>query len=233
MGTEAVWIPLALAAAGAGASYVNTRNVNKQQDRTLADQIRQSGRRQQEATNEVNKTIDQTASSNPAGDKAAALKQYIQQLVTQQPQANTSFEALSGASGAYQGDATDASLGSQRYGNELAGLMSRIDAPQQQRRREGNMQQDLATAVDRIKRFNEGDTFISKLKLDGIRRNPLLDAFASTAMGAASGMAGGAGGVTTAGAPAGGGWLAANTAPMAGLTGADSWLKALLSGGMR
>lgn len=233
MGTEAVWVPLVAAALAGGATYVNSRNTARKQDANLAADIRSSAAKQREATGEVNRTIEETRASNPEADKAASLRNYLQQLAVAKPQADQSFAAVTGASDAYKGDAADAALGVEQYGKDTAGLMSRIDAPTQQRLRESNKRDNLQAAIDRIKRFAEGDHAISQIKLQGIRRNPLLDAFASAAQGYGSAVASGgsvnpfaSGAVPTA--PAG--WLGANTPAMAGLTGADNWLQSVLGG---
>lgn len=229
MGTEAVWVPLVASALAGGATYVNSRNVARRQDQTLAADIRNSARKQREATGEVNRTIEETRASSPEGEKAAALKNYLQQLASAQPQADMSFAPVTGASDAYKGAAADASLGVTNYGKDLAGLMSRIDAPQKQRVREGNARDNLAAAIDRIKRFAEGDHAISQIKLQGIRRNPLLDAFASAAQGYAGASAGRMGGSA---APAFNGIWSSQPA-VGGMGGADSWLKNILAGGFR
>ena len=193
MGTEAAWVPLLVAAIGGGASYYNGVKTANKQDQVLAEGIREKGRRQQGADAKVNELIQKTGDSNAEGDKSQALQQYMQQLSASRGQANGGLGQLSGVSDAYQKDSANAALGIQDYGGKIAGLMSRIDGPMAQRRREGNDQADFGVAIDQIKRFAEGDDFLNRLKLNGVRRNPLLDAFSAAASGYASGSSLGAG----------------------------------------
>lgn len=209
MGTEAAWVPLLIAATGAGASYVNTTRTAKRQDQVLAEGIRQKSRTQQGADAKVNELIAKTGDSNAEADKGQALQQYMATLKQSRGQAVGGLAPMSGASEAYAADANQAALGIDDYGSKIAGLMSRIDGPAAQRRREGNDQADFGVAIDQIKRFAEGDDFINRMKLNGVRRNPLLDAFASFAQGTASGMAGAPSGSAGIGVPAqgSGSWL--------------------------
>lgn len=193
MGTEAVWVPLLAAAVSGGASYVNTRNTANKQDAVLAEGIREKSRRQVAADAKVNELIQKTGESNPDADKARSLDQYRLALKNARPLAGQSIGNVSGASAAYQNDANAAATGANGYADNIASIMSRLDGPLAQRRREGNDQGNFGVAIDQIKRFAEGDDFLNKLKLNGVRRNPLLDAFSSLASGYAGSAASGGG----------------------------------------
>lgn len=208
MGTEAIWVPLAAAALSGGASYVNSRNVAKKQDNTLAAGIRAQAGRQKEVNAKTGDLISQLGASNPEGDKASALSQYLAQLGQNKGTAHGSLGQVAGASDTYASDAQDAAMGIDKYGSDVAGLMSRIDAPQTQRRREGVAVGDYGAATDTIKRNAEGDAFLNNMQMQGIRRNPLLDAFAAAASAYGGSKAGGAGalgggsqGITSMGLP--------------------------------
>jgi TolA-binding protein len=209
MGTEAFWIPALISAATAatagGVSMYNTNKTLHRQDQQAAQGIRQQSKRQQEANAKVNELIQKTKGSNAEGDKTAALQQYMQQLGVSRGGAEAGLGDVSGASGAFANATNDARSGVADYGSQVAGLMSRIDAPMRQRDRENDWRNNFSSDIERIKRFSAGDDFLNKLKLNKIQRNPWLDV-ASSVIGAAgsglaSGYSGGSAGAMVTGAP--------------------------------
>lgn len=193
MGTEAVWVPLALTALSAGATYYNTQRTADKQDNALAAQIRQSGERQRQADAKVNDLITQQATSSSADERSGTLDQYMSQLRAQQGNATAGLNQVGAVSDAYRQSGADASLGVSEYGGKVASLMSRMDAPALQRVNEAIQQGRVAGDIDRIKRFAGGDDYLAQLRLQGIRRNPWIDAGAQLAGGAARGYGNGAG----------------------------------------
>ncbi len=209
MGQFAAAIPYIIAAVGAGASYVNTRNTARRQDRELANNIRAQRDRQREADKKVNELVNETGASNPDAFKKSALDQYRSVLAAGADQTNTGLANVTGASNAYNADVAKAKTDVAGYGDETASLLSRIDAPQKQRRHEAELAGNFGSDIDRIRRFSAGDNFLSQMRMQGIRRNPLLDAFASFASsyggGGGSFGAGGGGNGTAASTWVGGG----------------------------
>jgi hypothetical protein len=202
-------IPLIMAAVAGGTSYVNTQRTAKKQDQTAAEGIRQQGVRQREADAKVRELIEKTRTSGPEGERKSALEKYMQALGVQAPNAQASFTDVAGASDAYGADVNAARSGVTDYGAQIADLMARIDAPADQRRREGNTMNRFDTDINQIKRFSSGDDFLNQLKLQSIRRNPFLDAVSTAAQAFGSSYTGGYGG---AGATTGG--SAGLTGPM-------------------
>ena len=192
-GAEAWIIPTVMAAISGGATYVNTQNTARRQDQTAAEGIRQQGVRQREADTKVREMIDKTRTSGPEGERKSALDKYMQALAIQAPNAQSSLTDVGGASGAYTADVNNARSGITDYGSQVAGLMSRIQAPADQRRRESNMMGRFGTDISQIERFSKGDDYLNQLRLNSIRRNPFLDALSSAAQAYGSSYAGGYG----------------------------------------
>jgi hypothetical protein len=189
MGTEAVWVPLALAAVGAGTSYYNTQQTAKRQDNSLADQIRQQSARQREADTQVNDLVQKRAGSDAAGERAQTLGGYLDQVRAATGASTSGLGQVGRTSDAYQQSANDAALGVADYGQKTAQLMSRIDAPAQQRQREALENAQFQTDLGLIKRNASGDDYLARLRLQNIRANPWLTATSQLAGGAASAAA--------------------------------------------
>lgn len=187
-------LPLLAMGLSAGASYLNTRHVAKEQDKVLAQRIKQSGVRQQEATGKVNELLKNIRESNPQADQAQAMQAYRGAIQQGSPLAALSLGEVGGASDAYHEGSQDAALGGAHYADNLADIMSRVDAPAAQRRREGETTDRYNTDINTIRRMAAGDDSVLQMKYDRIRRNPWLDLFSSLAGGAAQGLAGGGGG---------------------------------------
>lgn len=193
MGTESVWVPLAIAAVSAGAQYYNTQQTAHKQDNALAEQIRNQAAQQREADARVTKTVQDTAASNPDAARDSVLDQYMQQMRRHQTAATGNLNTPVGASQAFKQDAANAALGVQNYGSQFADLMSRIDAPALQRQQEAFNFGNLSTDLAGIKRNAAGQDFLDELRLRSIRRNPWIDAASQMGMAYASGAAGAGG----------------------------------------
>lgn len=191
MGTEAVWVPLALAAVGAGTQYYNTQQTEKRQDQQLAESIRGQTRKQGEADAKVNEEIRKLEQSNAADERAGRLQSYFDTLGRNRRDVQGGILPGIG-SGEFQTDAAKAAAALDAYGGGQAALASRIDAPLVQRQGEGFSYGNLATDLSRIGREVAGQAFVDQVKLNRIRRDPWLDAAGSTLQGAGQGMAGGA-----------------------------------------
>lgn len=195
MGTEAVWIPLVMAAVGTAASVYNTRQTAKKQDNALAAQIRASSKKGEEADQRTKQLIDQTAASNPQAEREKALQQYTAALKSGGGAATAGLDAQKGAvSSRFAQDAKDAALGVSQYGDTQAGLFSTIDAAKRMRDDEGFNRARTATDLDAIARRARAQDFILGLKTQGITRNPWIDAGAGMLKSYAGSYAGGAGG---------------------------------------
>jgi hypothetical protein len=196
-------IPYILAAVSAGVQYETAQKTAHQQDQTLAAGIRQRSARQNEIDKNTTKLTGDLSASNPAQDVKDKLAQYLGVLTANRNNAVSGIGDVTGASADYTKDASAAKAGVADYGNNVADIFSRIDAPQAQRTREGNMIADYGVNTDLIKRASNGEDFINNLKLQSIRPNPLMLAFATALKSYASNM--GAGGAASSGGDFGSG----------------------------
>jgi len=204
------YLALAAAAAAAGGSYYNTVNTARKQDNALTAQLRQQAAHQDQADQAVNQLIGQRAGSNSDAEKQSTLDQYLQATRATQGTAASGLQQAGATSNAYKSSGADASLGIQDYGNKLAGLMSRIDAPTQQRQREAQENAQFNSNLGLLARNAQGDDFLSQLKLRGITRNPWIDAGSQLLGGVAGGLASSAG-TTAANGAAGWGAFGASS----------------------
>lgn len=185
-------MPLALTALSAGANYHNTRQTAKKQDNILAGQIRQNSARQAEADQAVSDTLRDRATQGAEEERGQVGEQYLQQVRAAQGTATRGLGQAGAVSNAYQESANNAALGIGDYAERTAGLMSRIDAPTQQRQREGQSDARLAMELGDIGRRSQADDYLAQLRLRGVQRNPWVD-LASSLMGVGAGYAAQAG----------------------------------------
>ncbi len=181
----ATYVALALAAASAGAQYINTQNTARRQDEAAAQGILNQGRIQQQADAKVNASITDLEGSDSSSERSERLDDYIQTL--RNNRANVEGGADPGyGSDVFKADAAKAGADSTKYAEGVAGLMSRMDAPTMQRQGEAFSYGNLATDIGLIGRQSAGQRFIDDLRLNSIRRSAGLD-LAAGLMGAASG----------------------------------------------
>lgn len=202
----ATYVALALAAASAGAQYVNTQNTARRQDQQAAQGIMNQARIQKEADAKVNASVSELEGSDSASERSQRLGDYIQTLRNNRAGIEGGSEPGYG-SAAFQADSAQAGKDATKYSENMAGLMSRMDAPTMQRQGEAFDYGNLATEIGLIGRQSAGQRFIDELRLNSIRRSAGLD-LAAGLMGAASGAVGS--GASVAGTVPSGGMTASN-----------------------
>jgi len=190
MGTEAVWVPYALAALGAGAGAINARNVAKQQERIQVRGIAAQARRQAEADARFADATREIGRSSPEAERAEALDNFTSQLRASKASAEGDASGPAG-SDRYQTEAAGAKADIQRYGGQLADITSRINAPARQRDREKVGLRRAGSDVAGIARNAQGDAFLTQLLAQSVRPNTALSIAGPLLSGAAQGMAGG------------------------------------------
>lgn len=194
-------IPYIAMAVAAGAEYKNTQNTANRQDQAAAAAIQNQAGLQKQADSQVNQAVQKIAGSSaqPAIDQRTA--DYMDVLRRNKATVTQGLTPSIGGS-AFKADAANAAEAAQAYGNQNAGLMAQIDAPQMQRQGESFDYGKLATDLGLIGRQSQGQSFLDQVRMNGIRRNPkidlgagLLSAYAGSAAGAAGkGASAGAGG---------------------------------------
>ena len=180
--------PIIMSLASAAMTQYNNQQVAKKQDNILAQQLQRNALRQQEADQAVGDTIRERATQGGEGERASIGAQYLDQVRAAQSNAQRGLGQVGAVSNAYQQDANNAALGIGDYGAQMSDLMARIDAPTQQRQREGIADAQTAMDLDQIGRRSRADDYLANLRLQGVQRNPWLD-LASSAMGIGAGFA--------------------------------------------
>lgn len=184
MGTEAFWVPAVMSLVAAGGTAYNTKRTADKQDARLAAQLRAQGEKQREADARTAELVRQRAQSDDTAEREGALGSFLRQM--QANRGNVQSNTRGATSQAYQEQAADAALGAESYGQRVADLLSRIDAPALQRQNEAAQNIRYGDDIGAIQRRSAGDDFLHQMRLRGIRRNPWIDLGA----GALQGMAG-------------------------------------------
>lgn len=162
------------------------QQVAKKQDSALAQQIRTDSAHQQDADAAVADLINKTGQSNDQGQQQSLLGKFTQQIQDARGGATAGLNQVGNVSDAYKASGANAALGIADYGNKVADLTSRIDAPNLQRQDEQANRLRFGSELGQISRDAAGDDFLAKLRLQRIRSNPWGDA-AADALGAYGG----------------------------------------------
>lgn len=205
MGTEAVWIPLVMAAVAGGATYANNRQQAKKADNITSQQLLRSGERQKKADSKVAELIDTTAKSDAKDEKGSIMAGYMQQLQAARGGAQNGLQTPA-ASSRFAQEATAAALGIDAGGKDYAETTSRLDAPILQRQGEALARRDTGVDIGTILREQEGDDAGVALKMRTIRDNPWLLALSQAASSYGKNYTGGAGAGSTAAPKMSAGW---------------------------
>ncbi len=198
------WVATAIAVIGAATQQYTQHQAAKKADNQAANRIYQQAANQERADYAVNQLLTKRATDDGSAERANVTRSLMDQSQAAQMAASRGLNQGGAVSDAYRTSANDAALGISDYGQRAAGLMARIDAPQQQRRREALQSGNLASQLGLIGREAASDDFLAQLRLQAIRPDPWLTAAGQIAQGIGSGMAarGGTAPKTNAGATA-------------------------------
>jgi hypothetical protein len=239
VGTEAFWIPAAIAALGTGANYVNQRNANNREQGVETQNILDQQALQQKGAGQAAQLTQQIAKDNPTAIQGQATGDYVAQLRknaagSTQGGGTSPSSSLFGASvsalapstvgGSRYNAGTAASQQQvQDYGNNLAGEMGGIDAAVRQRQNEGLSMQDLATSLNTLGAQSNSTNFVNQLRAATAgQQNPWVSLVGNALQAGGSAAA------------ANGAFAGGKTALLKGATGAGSGLTGagLASGAM-
>lgn len=196
MGTEAVWIPLVLAAAGATATTVNNRNIAKERERIANQGIAAQASKQREAEARINEEVGAQARSSPEQEQREALDEFTSVLSAAKSK-SAGDTAVPMGSDRYQTDEAASKAAIQNYGAEQAELQSRIMAPLRQRENENKSRRRTESDVLGIARNADAESFLNQLLQGSVTGNTGLELGGAIATGASQAMAGSAGSVPT------------------------------------
>jgi hypothetical protein len=193
MGTEAFWVPAALAAVSGGAEYANQSAANKRQQAGETQSIINQQNLEGKANAQVKGLTDQIARNSPNQIQAKATGDYINTLrknaagSTQggSTSAPTTFGASTsalpaavGANPRYANDLATSQKQVSDYGNTYANEMGSIDAAVRQRQNEGLGMQTLGTNLNTLGAQSYTQNFVDQLKAQAAgQANPWVSLF--------------------------------------------------------
>lgn len=180
MGTEAFWVPAAIAAVGSGAQYVNQKQANQRQNDAEITGIQHQQALEDQARNETSQLTQQIARNTPTQIANKATGDYVASLRKNAAgstqggsttggaqtfgQSTSALAPASGASSRYN----DAAASSQKevadYGNNYAKEMGQLDAATRQRQNEGLAMQTLGTNFNTLGAQSYTQNFVDQLR---------------------------------------------------------------------
>lgn len=191
MGTEAAWVPLVIAAAGAATQAGNQYYTQKRQEEIAQRNNMTQQRKQHEADARINEGIAKIGRSDGEAERQASWQGFIDQLKAQ----DSNVKGLPPTAGGkrFMEDTTTAQAAVQNFGKGRADMLSRVTAPNVQRRNERVVAARMGDDVSGIGREAAGWDQINRMRIQNTRANPWIDALGKTMV--AAGMAGMGGGV--------------------------------------
>jgi hypothetical protein len=202
MGTEAFWIPAAIAAVSAGANYINQSNADKRQQNAQVTAMQNQADLRNQANNLVKQQAQSIATSNPAAfNPTGAFVQNLRRNVggagsttgtepTNFGQPTSALGPTTGASKRYGSDVATAGAQTEEYGNTYAGEQGALDAAINQRKNEGLQMQTLGTNLNTLAMQSRMQSFVDQLRAQAAGvPNPWVSLFSNAAGYTAGNMA--------------------------------------------
>ena len=201
-GAEAAWVPAVIAAVSAGTTGYAQNQALKRQDREAAANILAQGAANREASQRVNKTVQELKTSTPDDAIAQRREAYTAALRKNQPGTESAaLPTFSGASMRFAEDVGGARAASAASGAEDADIMARLDAPALQRQAEAQRAAGAASDISLISGRAGGQNALSQIRRAGIQVDPWLTAAGQIGSAYAGGLAAGGGSTIADGAP--------------------------------
>lgn len=165
-------IPLIISAVSSGAQFLNQRAAQRKQDRILARGVERQQALDREAQARLNQQLGELERSGPEAERRQAQERFMQQLQRTRGAAASGLPTVPGASNRYTADVEAAESGSAAEAADLAGIMSRIDAPTLQRLGETAATGRTGAALREIGDRSRGDQFVTELRARSVQPNP-------------------------------------------------------------
>lgn len=206
MGTEAFWIPAAIAAVSAGASAVNQSNANKRGQNAEVQALQNQQQFRNQANNLVKQQTQSIATSNPQQIANTEESQFVNNLRKNEAgsaaggatntntntfgQPVSALSSVPGASKAYNAGSKASQQEVQQYGNTEAGEESAVDAAVRQRQNEGLQMQTLGTNLNTLNQNSQMQSFADQLRAQAAQQaNPWVSLFSAVGGGVANSAA--------------------------------------------
>jgi len=203
MGTEAFWIPAAMAAVSAIGQGVNQQNATKRSNNAEVQALTNQNQFKNQANSLVNQQTRNIATSDPNALKnqeesamVNTLRQNVGGSTGTASKSPTNFGAPTSALGPtpsgssrYNADKAAAGTQVQNYGNTIAGQESALDSAIRQRQNEGLQMQTLGANLNNLNAQSMAQGFVDQLRARAVGTpNPWVTMFTQGLGGAASGM---------------------------------------------
>lgn len=180
------WVATAIALVAAATSAYNTHDTARKADNVAAQGIRTQAQNQRSANQRLGKTIDDIGKSDASSAKKSIGKQYLDHAQASMGKANAGL-VRKGLSSDFNDRAGGAAAANEDYASLTANLLARMDAPLQQRQAESNVMGNTGMDLGVIGSKIQGDAFLNQMQMNGVRRNPYIDAAAQMANAYAKG----------------------------------------------
>jgi hypothetical protein len=195
-----VAIPLLASAGGAVMQNQAQNGLRRDQDRIAAEGIMRQAALNREADTRVAQTTQQIAASNPDAEIASKRANYTDALRKSLATRQSATPINGKVSGRYTGDASDAAGTVESDASKLADLTAQIEAPTDQRTREGVTMNNANVDLSLIKNRSASQDYLTRLRMAMQRPNGALMAGGQLLSGAGGAIAAGGGlGSTTDG----------------------------------
>ena len=203
MGTEAFWIPAAMAAVSAIGQGVNQQNATKRSNNAEVQALTNQQGFKNQANSLVNQQTRNIATSDPNALKnqeesamVNTLRQNVGGSTGTASKSPTNFGAPTSALGPtpsgssrYSADKAAAGTQVQNYGNTIAGQESALDSAIRQRQNEGLQMQTLGANLNNINAQSMAQGFVDQLRAKAAGTvNPWVSMFTQGLGGLAGGM---------------------------------------------
>jgi len=197
LGTEAFWIPAAVAAVSAIGSGVNQSNANKRANNAEVVAQDNANKFRNQANNLVKQQTNSIATSNPQQIQNSEQSQFVNSLrknvggTDSSGNPTSALGPVAGASSRYNAGTKAASADVQNFGGNIAGQESAVDAAIRQRQNEGLQMQTLGTNLNGLNQQAYSQSFVDQLrsKAAGVQ-SPWVSMFSKILGGAANTAAG-------------------------------------------
>lgn len=181
---------LALLAASTGLGVYNQQRTAAKQSRAQTENARMLRERQQEASQRAMQEVEAMRESGPEQARETAASQYMDAVRRGQGSVDAALPDTPAASAAFQERRGQAQGQVSDYATQMADLMSRIDAPINQRRQEGFNRNRMMGDIGLIRDRAQGDDYVNQLRMQTIMPNPYLSILSQLGQGYAMGSIG-------------------------------------------
>jgi hypothetical protein len=173
------WVAAAVAAAGAGMNYMNSRNAGKANEKTARNNIRNQMAIQEQSDQATRGMLAELRGSNPAQYKQSIEADFVRQLMANRGTANSSFTHVPMASARYQNDVASRMASTDLDSRGMASDWATIDGAARMRTKEGQLGATLQNRIRALQRQSDGSTATSNMRIQNTQANPWVNMLGS------------------------------------------------------